>query len=97
MITKDNIYNPQHIREGMVNELISVRVPKPLLQESESIVREEGFSSIQEFMKHILREELLRRRKEQALLDIERLRGSAEQFIVRSKKEVEKHIQKKFS
>ncbi len=98
MMSKTNIYNLGTISSAMENNLISLRVPKPLLKDAKRIVQEEGFSTLQEFIKHSLREELLKRRREQAIIDLGSLRGSAKKHhIKRSRKEVEEHIKKVFS
>jgi Arc/MetJ-type ribon-helix-helix transcriptional regulator len=73
----------------MVNKLISVRLTPALEAESKSLVEDLGFSNLQEFMRAALIEKISAWKREKALAEILKLRGSAKgNASIKSKKEL---------
>ena len=71
----------------MINKQINIRIPETLYKESEIIIEEEGFSNLQELIKHTLREKI----KEYTIIkELEKLKGSARLNKVLTKKEKDK-------
>ena len=81
----------------MANKLISLRIPEILLKNIEDTSNNEGFSNIQEFIKHCIREKLRKNKMEQSINELNKLYGSSNKLSSKSKKEIEDHIKKIYS
>lgn len=98
MMSKDNIYKIRRLSDIMANTLISIRISDELLKDASAIAKSEGFSNVQEFFRQSVREGITQRKKALALLELEKLYGSAKgkEKIV-SKKELDALAKKLFS
>jgi hypothetical protein len=76
MMSKGNIYNSGCVGDGMANTLISLRISKDLLKESEAMAKVAGFSNTQEFIRDAIRKQVEERRQ-RIIEDVGRLYGSA--------------------
>ena len=85
------------IHRMMTSTLVHLRIAQPLMTEVTAASERQGFSSVQEYMKHALREQAkLDRREEekrvrQALKDLSALKGSVH-ITPKSKQEFEKFL-----
>ena len=61
----------------MANALVNIRMPADLLKDAENIVKTEGFGTTQEFVREAVREHVRKYKRQQALLQLDRLAGSA--------------------
>lgn len=95
MMSKDNIYKNRGIREMMTNKLVSIRFSESILKDAESISNMEGYSNLQEFIRHSVREAVQKHKLQQSILSLEKLSGS-QKITPKTKKEVEEHIKKVF-
>lgn len=93
----NNTYKNQNNSVFMVNKLLNVRIPNELFDDAEIIAVEERYGSIQELTRAALREIVERYKVEKAILEINKLRGSAKGKKLRSKKEISEHIGKKYN
>jgi len=93
----NNTYKNQNNSGFMVNKLLNVRIPNELFDDAEVIAVEERYGSIQELTRAALREIVERYKVEKAILEINRLKGSAKGKKLKSKKEVSEYIGKKYS
>ncbi|HIH31748.1 TPA: hypothetical protein HA235_03500 [Candidatus Woesearchaeota archaeon] len=80
----------------MVNKLVSIRFSDSILKDAESISIIEGYSNLQEFIRHSVREAVQKHKLQQSILALEKLSGS-QKITPKTKKEVEDHIKKIFS
>jgi Arc/MetJ-type ribon-helix-helix transcriptional regulator len=60
----------------MVNKLISIRLPKQLVTEIESIVKMQGYTSMQELIKEAIRVQVAQKRQAWALSQLDLMAGS---------------------
>jgi Arc/MetJ-type ribon-helix-helix transcriptional regulator len=98
MTSNNNIYKIKKYSLFMANELVSIRMSKELLQEATIIVKQEGFSNIQEFFRQSVRESILERKRTKALLELKELYGSAKgKDKIATKKELDALARKLFS
>jgi Arc/MetJ-type ribon-helix-helix transcriptional regulator len=83
----------------MKNKLISIRMNETLLKDAETIADNEGFSNIQEFIRYSVRESIANRKQiKQALIELEKLRGSAKgKAKLLSKEELSNLIKKEYN
>lgn len=81
---------------NMTTKLVNVRLPEELLARATTIVKKEGYSSIQELMKESLRNHIDQRLKEQALIALKQMVGSQKGRKEISKAEMDKYLQKNF-
>ncbi|MCC7573968.1 ribbon-helix-helix domain-containing protein [Candidatus Woesearchaeota archaeon] len=72
----------------MANKLISLRIPDTLLNETNKFVKEQGFSSVQEFIRLALREKIDRTKKKKLFeqsklseLEKVKIRADLEEYI----------------
>ncbi|MFA5797439.1 MAG: hypothetical protein WC916_05375 [Candidatus Woesearchaeota archaeon] len=79
----------------MVNKLVSIRFSDAILKDAESISSGEGYSNLQEFIRHSVRESIQKHKLQQSILALEKLSGS-QKISVKTKKEIERHIKKVF-
>jgi Arc/MetJ-type ribon-helix-helix transcriptional regulator len=88
--------------DRMSTTLVNIRMPLPLMEELKEAVQDEGFASVQEYIKHTVREDLRlrsaarRKRVSDALHELDRLAGSAKGITPKTKAEVEAHIKRAF-
>jgi len=93
MTSKDNINILGIYNNTMTNKLISTRFSDKLIQEMHSIVKERGYSSTQEFIRHATRQEVIREKQHKALGELEKIRTLAKKnFVDTTKEELEAHI-----
>jgi len=71
----------------MINKQINIRIPKTLYKESEIIIKEEGFSNLQELIKQTLREKI---KEHQIIKELEKLKGISKSRKVLTKIEKDK-------
>jgi len=95
MTSKGNIYKSGSISAIMVNKLVSIRFSDAILKDAESISSGEGYSNLQEFIRHSVRESIQKHKLQQSILALEKLSGS-QKISVKTKKEIERHIKKVF-
>ena len=95
MTSKDNIYKFGEIHGFMANKLVSIRFSGSLLKDAESISNLVGYSSLQEFIRHSVRDAVQKHKLQQSILALEKLSGS-QKISRKSKKEIESHIRKVF-
>ena len=88
MITNDNIYKNEDIKDFMNNKFVGIRLSSELMLDAEKVVKLEGFSSVQEFVRHSLREAIKKHKLQQQILA---LAGSQPNIKRASKKELEEH------
>ena len=69
---------------------ILVRIPEQLQKESKSLVKELGYTSVQEVIREALRDKILEHKKQKALFAIQELKGSAKNPKVASKSDLDK-------
>jgi metal-responsive CopG/Arc/MetJ family transcriptional regulator len=82
----------------MANTLISIRISDELLNDASAIAKQEGFSNVQEFFRQSVREGIIQRKKALALLELQKLYGSAKgKEKIASKKELDVLAKKLFS
>lgn len=60
----------------MPNTLISLRVSDKLVKDTEELVKQEGFNSLQEFVRESWREKLEKHKLEKSLIELRKLYGS---------------------
>ena len=60
----------------MANNLVSIRISQPLRKQAEEIVKQEGYSSVQEFVRESMREAIEKRRVAWTLKELDKLAGS---------------------
>ena len=77
----------------MANKFIGVRISSDLLSEMEKIVKLEGFSSIQEYVRHSIRETVKKHKLQKQLMALE---GSQPNARRATKKELEEHAKRLF-
>ena len=81
----------------MANKLISIRFSDSLLADAESISDSEGYSNVQEFIRHSVRESVQKHKLQRSLVELDKLSGSQRHTITpKPKKEVETYIRKVF-
>lgn len=97
MLTKDNIYKYKHIVDSMANRLYGIRLSQELMIDAEKITKNEGFSSVQEFVRQAVRDAIKKHKLQQQLLAMDKLAGSQPHQKRASKKALEKHIKEIFS
>lgn len=93
MITNDNIYKTETLSNIMNNTFVGVRLSSELLSDIEIIVKSEGFSSVQEFVRQSIRESIRKHKLQQQFMA---LAGSQPHIKKASKKELEAHAKKLF-
>jgi metal-responsive CopG/Arc/MetJ family transcriptional regulator len=81
----------------MTNKLISLRISDILLKNIENESNNEGFSNIQEFIRHCIREKLRKNEMEKQINDLNKLYGKYKTYNPKTKKEIENHIKKIYS
>jgi metal-responsive CopG/Arc/MetJ family transcriptional regulator len=81
----------------MANKLISLRISDILLKNIEHTSNNEGFSNIQEFIRHCIREKLKKNEIEKSINELNKLYGKHKTFNPKTKKEIEEHIKKIYS
>jgi Arc/MetJ-type ribon-helix-helix transcriptional regulator len=79
----------------MVNKLVSIRFSESILDDVESLSESEGYSNIQEFIRHSVRDAVQRHKLQQSILALEKLSGT-QKISAKSKKEINRHIKKVF-
>lgn len=84
LIQYDNIYQHHIHCLDMNNPLISTRVPVQLYEDAEKITHDRGFGSVQEFVRHALREQILIEKRRKAASEIEKLVGSISEKDVKN-------------
>ena len=93
MISKDNLYKTGSITDNMANKFVGVRLSSELLSDLEKVVKLDGFSSVQEFVRYSLRETIKKHKLQQQLMA---LAGSQPNARRATKKELEEHAKKLF-
>jgi len=68
----------------MINKQINIRIPEALYRESEIIIKEEGFSNLQELTKHVLREKI---KEYKIIRELEKLKGSSKSSRILTEEE----------
>jgi Arc/MetJ-type ribon-helix-helix transcriptional regulator len=77
MISNDNIYKKCRIEYNMANTLISIRMPDDLLRDINIIVKSQGYSNSQEFLRAAAREMVRKEKLANAAIELNKLYGSA--------------------
>lgn len=81
----------------MTNTLISLRVSETLINDTDEIIKQEGYNSLQEFIRDSWRQKVEDYKLRKAMLELQKLYGSSkEKAKIATKKELEKHIRKVF-
>jgi Arc/MetJ-type ribon-helix-helix transcriptional regulator len=80
----------------MANDLVSLRIPKNILRETELAVAREGYTNAQEYIREALREKLEKRKIRETLVELKKLEGSAKNPKILSKKELNRLIMKEY-
>lgn len=88
MTSNDNIYICGPVTNIMANELVSIRMPGSLLEESRNIADSEGYANVQEFIREAIRDHIRTRK-------LHILYGSAKGKSVKSREEWEKELKRK--
>lgn len=81
----------------MANKLISLRISDILLKNIEYTSNNEGFSNIQEFIRHCIREKLKKNEIEKSINELNKIYGKYKSFNPKTKKEIEEHIKNIYS
>ncbi len=74
-------------------KLISLRLPQLLVKEGERVVKRDGYSSLQEYVKDVLRRDLKARKLQESLARLDALAGSAK-ITPKDKRAVEEYLLK---
>lgn len=80
----------------MANRLVNTRLPERLFKETEAAARRKGYASIQEFVRHAVRQELDRERLREGWNEFQKLKGSAKNAKIASKSELDRLAREKF-
>ena len=75
---------------------ILVRIPEKLQKDSIELVKELGYTSIQEAVREALRDKILQHRRQKALFEIQKLQGSVKNVKIASKKELDQLAKEKY-
>lgn len=92
MTSNSNIYKNNRYNKFMANRLISIRISDELLSDMNIIVKSQGYSNTQEFIRAAAREKIQKEKIATATIELEKIYGSAKnkKIHIASKTELDK-------